>query len=191
MMDSVYAYGGDGANDMMGFLMGLKVGANVIVGLLNDGEIYFCQKIQRTLTLGVRFSLEIKDLTYTAYRYIVKLYIRAVYDRSDDMAARRNKLLPLTETTFYILLALRRPGHGYQIMQTVEALSGGGVRIAAGTMYGALENLSKQKLIVAIPSEDPRRKTYQITEYGSEILELDLGRLKQMIHAAESGEIQP
>ncbi len=100
------------------------------------------------------------------------------------MAEKRNKLLPLTETTFYILLALRKPGHGYQIMQTVEELSGGGVRIAAGTMYGALENLSKQKLIAATPSDDPRRKTFQITALGAEVLDLDLGRLRQMIEAA-------
>nr|WP_031391108.1 PadR family transcriptional regulator [Kineothrix alysoides] len=103
---------------------------------------------------------------------------------------KRNKLLPLTETTFYILLALRTPGHGYQIMQTVEDLSGGEVRIAAGTMYGALENLSKQKLITAMPSDDPRRKIYQITDYGKEILALDIRRLNQMICAAESEGIK-
>lgn len=106
------------------------------------------------------------------------------------MLIKRNKLLPLTETTFYILLALRKPGHGYQIMQTVEDLSNGDVRIAAGTMYGALENLSKQKLIIAIPSDDPRRKMYQITSYGAEILRLDIQRLRQMIQAAESEEKQ-
>lgn len=106
------------------------------------------------------------------------------------MPTKRNKLIPLTETTFYILLALQTPGHGYQIMQTVEDLSGGEVRIAAGTMYGALENLSKQKLIVSIPSDDARRKTYQITAYGREILELDIRRLKQMLCAAESEGIK-
>ena len=107
------------------------------------------------------------------------------------MKEKRNKLLPLTETTFYILLALRQPGHGYQIMQTVEELSDGAVRIAAGTMYGALENLSKQKLIAAIPSDDPRRKTYIITDHGNEILELDTQRLKQMLQAAEKEALQP
>lgn len=96
---------------------------------------------------------------------------------------QRNKILPLTETTFYILVALRNPGHGYEIMQTVEVLSGGEVRIAAGTMYGALENLLKQKLIQAVPSSDARRKVYQITAYGREILELEHGRLRQMITA--------
>ena len=98
---------------------------------------------------------------------------------------KRNKFLPLTETTFYILTALKRPSHGYQIMQTVEDLSGGEVRIAAGTMYGALENLSKQKLIAQVMSEDPRRKVYQITDYGLEILALDVNRLQTMVAAAQ------
>lgn len=101
---------------------------------------------------------------------------------------KRNKLLPLTETTFYILLALRSPGHGYEIMQTVEELSGGDVRIAAGTMYGALENLLRQKLIQAVPSSDARRKVYRITAYGDEILELERERLRQMITAMTGRE---
>lgn len=99
------------------------------------------------------------------------------------------KNLPLTETTYYILLALRESGHGYAIMQKVEELSGGKVRIAAGTMYGALENLTKQKLIEVIPSEDPRRKVYQITEDGSTILSMEVERLKYMIAVYEGREV--
>ena len=63
----------------------------------------------------------------------------------------RSKYLPLTETTFYILVALLEPGHGYYIMQKVEELSGGDVRVAAGTMYGAIENLLGLKWIKAVP----------------------------------------
>ncbi len=102
-----------------------------------------------------------------------------------------SRILPLTETTFYILLALRKAGHGYAIMQEVEQLSEGKVRIAAGTMYGALENLTKQKLIVSVPSDDPRRKMYQISEAGREILALEIARLKHLIDVyqhIESGE---
>ncbi|WP_369814324.1 PadR family transcriptional regulator [Lysinibacillus sp. FJAT-14745] len=40
----------------------------------------------------------------------------------------------------YILLALREPLHGYAMMQKIEEMSEGSVRIAAGTMYGAIEN---------------------------------------------------
>lgn len=96
-----------------------------------------------------------------------------------------NKYLPLTETTFYILMSLNEPGHGYYIMQKVEELSEGKVRIAAGTMYGALENLVKQKLIKSIPSEDKRRKQYVITEEGRDVLRLETKRLTHLVYIAK------
>lgn len=93
-----------------------------------------------------------------------------------------SKKLPLTETTFYVLLALRDPGHGYAVMQRVEELSSGKVRIAAGTMYGALDNLTKQRLIKSVPSTDKRRKMYQISDEGRKILELEFERLKYLVY---------
>lgn len=98
---------------------------------------------------------------------------------------KRNKHLPLTETTYYILLALLEPGHGYVIMQRVEDLSDGDVRIAAGTMYGAIENLLKLKWIKSIPSNDKRRKVYALTDKGQEILQLETGRLRKLEHLAQ------
>jgi len=79
------------------------------------------------------------------------------------------------------MLSLRQAGHGYAVMQKVEELSKGRVRIAAGTMYGALENLIKQKLIVSVPSEDPRRKMYQLSPLGHEVLALEVERLKDLV----------
>ncbi len=100
------------------------------------------------------------------------------------------KSLPLTETTFYILLALREPGHGYAVMKKVEELSGGKVRIAAGTMYGAIENLTKQKLINSVLSDDPRRKMFQISDVGREVLELEVKRLKHLVQIYEQTEVR-
>ncbi|GAA0720315.1 helix-turn-helix transcriptional regulator [Clostridium malenominatum] len=96
-----------------------------------------------------------------------------------------DKYLPLTETTFYIMLALTECGHGYVIMQRVEELSEGRVRIAAGTMYGAIENLTKQELIEAVPTEDKRRKVYQLTHKGGAVLKLEIERLKGLVKIAE------
>ncbi len=92
----------------------------------------------------------------------------------------RDKNLPLTETVYYVLLALLEPSHGYAIMQKVEELSDGQVRLAAGTMYGAIENLLKKKLIVSLPSTDPRRKVYEISEEGKRVLHADYKRLLHM-----------
>lgn len=97
----------------------------------------------------------------------------------------RNPQLPLTETVFYILSALREPGHGYAIMARVEQASAGLVRLAPGTLYGALDNLVKHKLIVQVPSEDPRRKVYVITELGHTTLAQDAERMAHMIQTLQ------
>lgn len=99
---------------------------------------------------------------------------------------KRDRNLPLTETTFYILLALLEPAHGYLIMQKIEELSDGHVRIAAGTLYGAIENLINLKFIMPVPSEDKRRKVYSITDRGREILKCDLERINHMAKVTES-----
>ncbi|MFP7494572.1 PadR family transcriptional regulator [Terribacillus saccharophilus] len=95
------------------------------------------------------------------------------------------KYLPLTETTYYILLSLLEPAHGYIMMQKVEQLSNHKVKVAAGTMYGAIENLLKQQLIETVKSTDKRRKTYVITEKGIEVLRLDCERMKHIIRVTE------
>ena len=97
----------------------------------------------------------------------------------------RDKNLPLTETAYYILLSLVRPAHGYAIMQEVERLSDGQVRLAAGTMYGALENLVMKGLIVSHPSDDPRRKVYVISPAGRAALDADAERLRHMLAVTE------
>lgn len=97
----------------------------------------------------------------------------------------RDKNLPLTETVYYVLLALTEPAHGYAIMQKVEELSDGQVRLAAGTMYGAIENLLKKKLIVSLPSDDPRRKIYVISDLGKKVLYADYNRMLNMIAVTE------
>lgn len=99
---------------------------------------------------------------------------------------RRNKNLPLTETVYYILLALLEPAHGYLIMQKVEELSNGEVRMAAGTLYGAIENLLKLRFIQPVESEDIRRKVYVITNEGKKVLHLDFERMKYMIKVTEN-----
>lgn len=92
-----------------------------------------------------------------------------------------SKQLPLTETTYLILLALQSAGHGYAVMQRVEEMSEGRVRIAAGTMYGALDHLTKQKLIEPVRSEDPRRKVFKTTAAGLELLAAETQRMEKQV----------
>lgn len=95
---------------------------------------------------------------------------------------------PLTETTFYILLALAsEPLHGYGIIKKVEILSDQTVILAAGTLYGALENLKKSKIIEQISTNDnSRRKVYCLTESGKKVLESDYLRIKNLCHVAKN-----
>ena len=88
----------------------------------------------------------------------------------------------LTEAVYYILLSLMKPMHGYGIMQNVEQLSNGRVKLAAGTLYGAINTLLEKGWIASLPGEkDSRKKEYQITEQGKQILESELLRLRELI----------
>ena len=88
--------------------------------------------------------------------------------------------LPLTEATYYIMVALVEPRHGYAIMQKVAEISGGAVKIGPGTLYGAFLTLEKEGLIVKV-SEAKRRKSYTLTPKGRIVLLLQLERLGNMI----------
>lgn len=93
----------------------------------------------------------------------------------------------LTESTYYILLSLYTPQHGYGIMQRTEALSGGRVRLAAGTLYGALTSLCDKGWIVPLPvDENSRKKEYQLTAKGLEVLKNELNRLRQLVANGET-----
>ena len=80
---------------------------------------------------------------------------------------------PLTEAFYYILLALRKPNHGYGIIQEVAELTDGRVQLGAGTLYGALQTLQKRAWI-EIYSEDEasrKKKEYIITPIGRKAFE--------------------
>ena len=72
--------------------------------------------------------------------------------------------------------------HGYGIMQNAETLSGGRVKLAAGTLYGAINSLLEKGWIIALPGEkDSRKKEYLITEDGKNILLAEISRLKELL----------
>ena len=88
----------------------------------------------------------------------------------------------LTEAVYYILLSLLQPMHGYGIIQNVEVLSGGRVRLAAGTLYGAINTLLEKGWIRARPEEkDSRKKEYVITDGGRQALADEMNRLRELL----------
>lgn len=87
--------------------------------------------------------------------------------------------VPMTETGFYILLCLQKPNHGYGIVQMVENMTDGEIRLTPGTMYGSLSKMEKDGLIRFIREEE-KRKIYTITDLGTEVLQLELKRIKRL-----------
>lgn len=99
------------------------------------------------------------------------------------------KLSPLTEATFYVLLAVQKPIHGYGIIKTIEELTEGRIVLAAGTLYGALQNLERYKCIELHKSSVSRRKKeYVSTSLGSKLLQFEISRLKSMLNHAQELE---
>lgn len=90
----------------------------------------------------------------------------------------------LTEVTFYILLSLYKPKHGYAIMQFIEAKTEGRLVLGAGTLYGALTSLQEKGWIVRCGDVGGRKKEYLLTKLGREIAEGELQRLSQLVSIA-------
>ncbi len=93
--------------------------------------------------------------------------------------------LPLSESTAYILLALAEPLHGYGIMQKVEQISQGTVKLGPGTLYGAFSTLEGEGLIIKVGEAD-RRKTYALTDKGRQVLKEHVRRLQILVENGKS-----
>ena len=92
--------------------------------------------------------------------------------------------VPMTEPGFYSLFCLQTPNHGYGVVQRVEELTGGELRLAPGTMYGSLSKMEKDGVIRFVREEE-KRKLYEITPLGREVLELELKRIRRLYQTIE------
>ena len=99
----------------------------------------------------------------------------------------RRVYVPMTETGFYILYCLQQKMHGYNVTKRVRELTGGQIVISPGTMYGTLSKMEKDGLIEFVQEED-KRKLYQITELGREILDLEIRRIARLYQNSK-GEV--
>ncbi len=99
---------------------------------------------------------------------------------------------PLTPTIFYILLALsEQDRHGYDILKRSALDSEGQVRMAAGTLYNALQRLVDDGLVEeagerpAPERDDERRRYYTLTEQGRQALVAEVERMSRAVQRAE------
>ena len=91
----------------------------------------------------------------------------------------------LTEVTFFILLSVYEPRHGYGIMQFVEEKTEGRLSLGAGTLYGAITTMLDKGWIAPYGDGDGRKKEYIITTDGKEIAEKELERILKLAETAK------
>jgi len=95
--------------------------------------------------------------------------------------------LPLTETSFFIILSLATaPKHGYAIMKEVEAMSEKRVVLATGTLYSSLRRMLEDGWIERVVDKNSSagnrvRKRYQLTRHGRRVLEAETSRLRKLV----------
>ena len=108
---------------------------------------------------------------------------------AEDLGA----FLPLPSATLHILVALMGgEKHGYGIMQDVEDVSDGAVRMGPGTLYGSIKRMLADGLIEESDErpdpalDDQRRRYYKLTGLGERVCKAELQRLQALIKRAGS-----
>jgi DNA-binding PadR family transcriptional regulator len=91
--------------------------------------------------------------------------------------------MEVSPSLFYLLLVLSKPIHGYQIMQEVKMVSKGTLTMGAGTCYGLIARCLKENLIRLVSDKD-RKKVYQITSLGQQVLQEEIDRLQIQLRDA-------
>lgn len=90
-----------------------------------------------------------------------------------------NSYIPMTETAFYILLALKKPLHGYGIIKHVEELTEGRLVLGSGTIYGTLTKMQRDG-IISVYADEKRKKIYEVTDVGKKLMRHEITRLKEL-----------
>lgn len=97
----------------------------------------------------------------------------------------RKSLDTLTETMFYVLMALTKGERcGTEIAFYIAEKTKGRVRLGPGTLYTILAGFEEKKLILETAVEG-RKRTYRITEKGLAIYDDELERLRKCVADAE------
>src|SRR5215475_7488939 len=113
--------------------------------------------------------------------------------RTRNDQGERDALLPLTPSAYHILLALAAgEKHGYAVMQEVNRLSEGAVKLGPGTLYRSLKGLLDQGLIAESGErpdpahDDERRRYYRLTDLGQRVTQAETRRLARLVERARA-----
>jgi DNA-binding PadR family transcriptional regulator len=105
--------------------------------------------------------------------------------------------LPLTPAIAHILLALADGDrHGYGIMQEIERLTAGSVRMGPGTLYGTIKRMLASGLVEEADErpdpdlDDERRRYYRMTALGKGVLQAETARMEALVGAARAKRVR-
>lgn len=106
------------------------------------------------------------------------------------------KFIPLTPAIFHIMLALAQGEcHGYGIMQEVNSITEGNMRLGPGTLYRSLQRMKRDGFIAETElskdheSEDERRINYRLTDFGRDVVRAEAKRLERLVQEAKARKI--
>lgn len=111
------------------------------------------------------------------------------------MSAHSHPFLPLTHVVYHILLSLSGEArHGYGIIKDVSERTGDRLELEAGTLYAAIRRLRQDGLLeetAAPPEADARRRYYEITPLGRDVLRAESERLDELVSLARQARVLP
>jgi len=103
------------------------------------------------------------------------------------------EFVPLKPQDYFILFILvDADSHGYRMIQEIERLSGGKVRLEAGNLYRSIRRLTREGLVAesdrrpAPDADDERRRYYRITDLGRRVFAEETARMRAVVAAAEA-----
>jgi len=101
--------------------------------------------------------------------------------------------LPLTHLTYHVLLALAgKPLHGYGMIVEIEERTAGAMQVEAGTLYAAIKRMVADGFIEPLAGNGGgRRRDYQLTTLGTELLSAESARLERLLEVAREKHVLP
>ncbi len=110
------------------------------------------------------------------------------------MASERTaeSFLPLKPRIFLMLLVLVQEGprHGYALKEEVLRRTDGRLNLGPGTLYRTIQSMLRDGLTEEVVrsrdsrADNERRRTYQITSLGRQVVSAEARRLQQLVELA-------
>jgi len=91
---------------------------------------------------------------------------RHIDDIPEELLHRRGRMRRGDIRTAVLSVLAEAPGHGYEVIQTLEAKTGGAWRLSPGSVYPTLQLLEDEGLVRSV--ERDGKRVYEITDAGRE-----------------------